>query len=127
MCSLFLSQRSSFNAVSATWAILKRPILVAFYDTHGDTEDTFSTKTPGPTGDLSWEKFTTMYPFLPTMHVHLGKKSWYCRRSLNFANCRLENPSIITNPDTLARLANLSFILYFDETAVAVSGKVGIP
>ena len=31
------------NAVSATWAILRRPILVAFYDTHGDTEDTFST------------------------------------------------------------------------------------
>ena len=27
------------NAVSATWAILRRPILVAFYDTHGDTED----------------------------------------------------------------------------------------
>ena len=24
-------------------AILRRPILVAFYDTHGDTEDTFST------------------------------------------------------------------------------------
>ena len=31
------------NAVSATWAILRRPILGAFYDTHGDTVDTFST------------------------------------------------------------------------------------
>ena len=31
------------NAVSATSAILRRPILVAFYDTHWDTEDTFST------------------------------------------------------------------------------------
>ena len=31
------------NAVSATLAIQRRPILVAFYDTHGDTEDTFST------------------------------------------------------------------------------------
>ena len=31
------------NAVSATWAKQRRPILVAFYDTHGDTEDTFST------------------------------------------------------------------------------------
>ena len=31
------------NAVLATWAILRRPILGAFYDTHGDTEDTFST------------------------------------------------------------------------------------
>ena len=29
------------NAVSATWAISRRPILVAIYDTHGDTEDTF--------------------------------------------------------------------------------------
>ena len=35
--------RLVLNAVSATWAILRRPILVAFYDTHGDTEDTFST------------------------------------------------------------------------------------
>ena len=33
----------SFNAVSTTLAILRRPILVAFYDTHGDTEDIFST------------------------------------------------------------------------------------
>ena len=31
------------NAVLATLAISRRPILVAFYDTHGDTEDTFST------------------------------------------------------------------------------------
>ena len=31
------------NAASATQAILRRPILVAFYDTHGDREDTFST------------------------------------------------------------------------------------
>ena len=36
------------NAVSATMAILRRTILVAFYDTHEDTEDTFSTWTPGP-------------------------------------------------------------------------------
>ena len=35
------------NAVSATWAILRRPILITFYDTHGDTEDTFSTQTTG--------------------------------------------------------------------------------
>ena len=34
------------NAVSATWARLRRPILVAFYDTHEDTEDTFSTFKP---------------------------------------------------------------------------------
>ena len=41
------------NAVSATWAILRRPILVAFYETHGDTEYTFSTKTPGsPRGPI---------------------------------------------------------------------------
>ena len=33
--------RLVLNAVSATWAIQRRPILVAFYDTHGDTEDTF--------------------------------------------------------------------------------------
>ena len=33
--------------VSATSAILRRPILVTFYDSHGDTEDTFSTLTPG--------------------------------------------------------------------------------
>ena len=38
------------NAVSATSAISRRPILVAFYDTHGDTDDTFSTLTPGPHG-----------------------------------------------------------------------------
>ena len=31
-----------------------RPILVAFYDTHGDTEDTFTTLTPGPHGETSW-------------------------------------------------------------------------
>ena len=31
--------RFVLNAVSAIWAILRRPILVAFYDTHGDTED----------------------------------------------------------------------------------------
>ena len=31
------------NAVSAILAILRRPILVALDDTHGDTEDTFST------------------------------------------------------------------------------------
>ena len=35
------------NAVSATLAISRRPVLVAFYDTHGDTEDIFSTYTPG--------------------------------------------------------------------------------
>ena len=35
--------RLVLNAVSATWAIQRCPILVAFYDTHGDTEDTFST------------------------------------------------------------------------------------
>ena len=35
--------RLVLNTVSATWAILWRPILVAFYDTHGDTEDKFST------------------------------------------------------------------------------------
>ena len=29
-----------------------RPILVAFYDTHGDTEDTFSTLPPGPHGGI---------------------------------------------------------------------------
>ena len=29
------------------------PILVAFYDTHGDTEDTFSTWAPGPTGGIN--------------------------------------------------------------------------
>ena len=37
------TDRLVLNAVSATLAILRRPILVAFYDTHGDTEDTFST------------------------------------------------------------------------------------
>ena len=46
-CPHTLKVRLVLNAVSATWAILRRPILVAFYDTHGDMEDTFSTKTPG--------------------------------------------------------------------------------
>ena len=40
---LYSYDRLGLNAVSATLAILRRPILVAFYDTHGDTEDTFST------------------------------------------------------------------------------------
>ena len=35
--------RLVLNAVSVTLAIFRRPILVAFYDTHGDTEDTSST------------------------------------------------------------------------------------
>ena len=33
--------RLVLTAESATWAILRRPILVAFYDTYGDTDDTF--------------------------------------------------------------------------------------
>ena len=44
------------NAVSATLAILRRPIVVAFYDTHGDTVDVFSTQTPGvPAGVTALE------------------------------------------------------------------------
>ena len=31
------------NENKAIYSISRRPILVAFYDTHGDTEDTFST------------------------------------------------------------------------------------
>ena len=38
------------NAVSATWAILRRPILVAFYDTHMDTEDILDLNPRVPTG-----------------------------------------------------------------------------
>ena len=34
----------------------KPPHLVAFYDTHGDTEDTFSTEPPGPHGGQIIEK-----------------------------------------------------------------------
>ena len=38
------------NAVSATWAILRRPILVAFYDTHGERRTQSRLKPRDPTG-----------------------------------------------------------------------------
>ena len=47
------------NAVSATWAILRRPILVAFYDTMGLRRTHSRLKPPGPHGGHILSHITT--------------------------------------------------------------------
>ena len=88
------------NAVSATWAILRRPILVAFYDTHGDTEDTFSTETPG-SGQSKTNKHSEsiakaiQVPYRPKQILAKGNNS--CKSKLSVTKLKLDLYYVMTN------------------------------